>query len=216
MRFTLFKVVPLDWALPVIILNLWSPDLFLVVYFFVFYSVYCRLKVLNRLVYISGGEHIMLNLDIYKSIADTLHVVKKYYNIIYVLIIILITPSLIFATYTGLVRFKNFGETDTYIGYLVRMIFNVERFILLSSSAVSAGLVISAVEDLKLILLDRILRERETDHEPQLQIFLDYVSSRPLRFTLFKVVPMDWSLPVLILNLCITYQIIIVQFTNIY
>lgn len=43
------------------------------------------------------------------------------------------------------------------------MIFNVERFILLSSSAVSAGLVISAVDDLKLILLDRILRERGND-----------------------------------------------------
>ncbi|KAL0868758.1 hypothetical protein ABMA27_008193 [Loxostege sticticalis] len=86
----------------------------------------------------------------------------------------------------------------------------------LSSPAVSAGLVTSAVEKLKLLLHDKLLRERDNEQEPQIQIFLDYVTGRPMRFTLFKVVPLDWSLPVLIMNLCISYQIIIVQFTKLY
>jgi hypothetical protein len=45
--------------------------------------------------------------------------------------------------------------------------------------------------------------------------FLEYVSGRPLRLTLLRVLPLNWSLPVALLNLCISYQIIFVQFTHV-
>ncbi|KAL0819274.1 hypothetical protein ABMA28_008514 [Loxostege sticticalis] len=183
----------MDWSLPVLILNL---DF-------------------NRLVYISGGEQVFECLEIYKNIADTVQMVKKYFDFLYMLALMMATPDMIFTTYIGLLRFKNIWQT-AYLGQMIRTVLNFENFVLLSLPAISAGLVNEAVDDLKLILLERLLREKDTDHECHIQIFVDYVTSRPMRFTVFKVVPLDWSLPVLILNLSITYQIIIVQFTKLY
>ncbi|KAL0819275.1 hypothetical protein ABMA28_008515 [Loxostege sticticalis] len=202
MQYMVFKIVPLDWSLPVIIFNI---------------CISYQIIVLNRLLSMSSGDQVLEILNIYKEIYDTLQVVKKYFDILYMLALLMTAPELIFMTYLGLLQFKGLGKPDESIpGYVVRMVYNIEIFMVTSLPAVSAGLVTSAVEDLKLILLDRLLRERNKAHEQDLKMFLQYVTWRPMRFTLFKVVPLDWTLPVIILNVCITYQIIIVQFTNLY
>lgn len=59
-----------------------SFDIMLIMYSFVFYSVYCRLKVFNRFVYYNDGTRVLESLDIYKSIADNLEMVKKYFDIL--------------------------------------------------------------------------------------------------------------------------------------
>ncbi|KAL0819268.1 hypothetical protein ABMA28_008508 [Loxostege sticticalis] len=182
MRFTLFEVVPLDWSLPVLILNLDAN--------------YC--------------------LAIYKSIAIALEAAKKCFDYLYVISLLIVFPLLILQIYLGLERLKK-GADEYSVNYLLlRSLFAIENFMTLSSPAVSAGLVTSAVEKLKLLLHDKLLRERDKDHETNLQLFLDYVTVCPMRFTVFKAIPLDWSLPVQILNLCITYQIFIVQFTKLY
>ncbi|KAL0868766.1 hypothetical protein ABMA27_008201 [Loxostege sticticalis] len=185
MRFTLFEVVPLDWSLPVLILNLNDKD-----------ADYC--------------------LAIYKSIAIALEAAKKCFDYLYLFSLLLIIPGLILQVYLGLERLKEAADGDSVNHLLIRSLYAIQNFMMLSSPAVSAGLVTSAVEELKLLLHEKLLHERDKEQEPQIQIFLDYVSGRPMRFTLFKVVPLDWTLPVLILNLCISYQIIIVQFTKLY
>ncbi|KAL0868767.1 hypothetical protein ABMA27_008202 [Loxostege sticticalis] len=185
MRFTVFKVVPLDWSLPVLILNFNDRD-----------ADYC--------------------LAIYKSIAIALEAAKKCFDCLYVISLLIVIPGLIVQVYLGLQKLKEEADEDSINYFILRSLYAMENFVILSSPAVSAGLVTSAVEELKLLLHEKLLRERDKEHEPQVQTFLDYVTGRPMRFTLFKVVPLDWSLPVLILNLCISYQIIIVQFTRLY
>ncbi|KAL0868762.1 hypothetical protein ABMA27_008197 [Loxostege sticticalis] len=185
MRFTLFKVVPLDWSLPVLILNLNDRD-----------ADYC--------------------LAIYKSIAISMEAAKTCFDYLYVISLLLITPGLILQVYLGLERLKEAADGDSVYYLVLRSLYAIQNYVILCSPAVSAGLVTSAVEELKLILHEKLLHERGKEQEPQIQIFLDYVTGRPMRLTLFEVVPLDWSLPVLILNLCISYQIIIVQFTKLY
>ncbi|KAL0868765.1 hypothetical protein ABMA27_008200 [Loxostege sticticalis] len=135
----------------------------------------------------------------------------------YVIALLGVTPSLILQIYGVLVILKyHIGIMDSVYYLVLRSLYAIQNYVMLSSPAVSAGLVTSAVEELKLILHEKLLHERGKEQEPQIQIFLDYVTGRPMRLTLFEVVPLDWSLPVLILNLCISYQIIIVQFTKLY
>ncbi|KAL0868752.1 hypothetical protein ABMA27_008187 [Loxostege sticticalis] len=100
--------------------------------------------------------------------------------------------------------------------YILRYVFTLHNFLMMVSPAVSAGFVTVTVDKLRLILLERILCERDMAHEHHLQMFVEYVNIRPMRFAVLKVVPLDWSMPVLFLNLCISYQIIIVQFTQLY
>lgn len=57
-----------------------SLDIILLMYSFAFYSVYCRLKVFNRFVYNGDGTQVLESLDIYKSIANSLEVFKKYFD----------------------------------------------------------------------------------------------------------------------------------------
>ncbi|XP_063832688.1 uncharacterized protein LOC135081838 [Ostrinia nubilalis] len=78
-------------------------------------------------------------------------------------------------------------------------------------------MVTSAVDELRLLLHDKLLLERDDGevHE-ELEEFLAYVEGHPMQFTVLEVVPLDWSLPVTILDLCITYQIIVVQITNLF
>lgn len=65
------------------------------------------------------------------------------------------------------------------------------------------------VQTLMIFFLDQ-------EHIASLELFASYVEARPLHLTLAKIVMMDWSLPVLILNYCISYQIALVQLTHLY
>ncbi|XP_028157916.1 uncharacterized protein LOC114351069 [Ostrinia furnacalis] len=192
MRFTVFKLLPLDWSLPVFIINEF-----------------------NKYVYSGDGTRVLESMEIYKSIGVGLDVVKNYFDILYMIGLIFITTDQIYTAYLGLLKFKYDGEGHTP-QMILRNLYSLQNFALLSSPAISAGLVTVVVGDLKLILLERILQERDKDHEVHLQTFLDYVNVRPMQFKVFSVAPLDWSLPILILNLCISYQIIIVQFTKLY
>jgi hypothetical protein len=52
------------------------------------------------------------------------------------------------------------------------------------------------------------------EHADDIDQFLQYVEAQTLRLTVFRVLPLDWALPVTLVNLCISYQIIIVQITH--
>ncbi|KAG6443560.1 hypothetical protein O3G_MSEX002919, partial [Manduca sexta] len=49
----------------------------------------------------------------------------------------------------------------------------------------------------------------------ELEIALEYVERRPFNFVICRVFPVDISMPISIVTLCITYVIIIIQFAEI-
>lgn len=49
-----------------------------------------------------------------------------------------------------------------------------------------------------------------------MQQFINYVDARPFKFHVMKIIPMDVTLPIMLLNICITYLIILLQLTHLY
>ncbi|XP_059046896.1 uncharacterized protein LOC131842372 [Achroia grisella] len=87
---------------------------------------------------------------------------------------------------------------------------------LVSAPTVSAGLLSSQWFKLKVILHEKLLAEKKEKESKDILRFICYVDARPFKFTACKVLTIDWSLPVAILNICVTYLIVIIQFTHIY
>ncbi|KAL0811934.1 hypothetical protein ABMA28_009340 [Loxostege sticticalis] len=133
----------------------------------------------------------MQGLNIYKTIYDGLDRVKISFDYL-------------------IYNFPSFQEIDD----LNRIIFLLQIVILLFAPAISAGLITSKFEELQVILQDRLLTERNEPYSDEIELFMDYIHTRPMNFTVFNIFPLDWTLPVNIVNLCITYQIAIVQLTD--
>ncbi|RVE47015.1 hypothetical protein evm_008297 [Chilo suppressalis] len=123
--------------------------------------------------------------------------------------------ELIDTAYLILSNIKN-GDDIFGVDQLVRSLYTIQVNVLLFAPAICAGFLSVEAEKLKLILYEKLIFERDEDHASILQQFAEYVSSRPLRLRMLKVVPLDWNLPIRVLDLVISYQIVIVQFTHLY
>ncbi|CAG9793591.1 unnamed protein product [Diatraea saccharalis] len=124
-------------------------------------------------------------------------------------------PELIGATYCLLVTIKN-GENMFVDDQLVRSLYFIQVVVLLFLPAIYAGLLAAKADKLKITLYEKLIKERDEEHARFLDCFISYVSARPLKIKMMKVVPLDWTLPILVLDLIISYQIVIVQFTHIF
>ncbi|XP_028157965.1 uncharacterized protein LOC114351099 isoform X2 [Ostrinia furnacalis] len=92
----------------------------------------------------------------------------------------------------------------------------IHVFILLFAPAFAAGLLTAQVEKLRLVLLDRLLQERDQKHTIDIERFIRYIEARPLKTVICKVIHLDWKLPVSVVNICVTYLIVMLQFTHKY
>ncbi|KAL0861554.1 hypothetical protein ABMA27_009062 [Loxostege sticticalis] len=119
-------------------------------------------------------------------------------------------------SFYNFIRFDKILLPEYIADFLTRGLYCLQDFTLLFVPAVSAGILTYQAQQLLLMLHDRLLQERSEDHADDIELFIDYVEARPLALTVFEVIRLDWSLPVLVLNLCITYQIVVVQLTHIY
>ncbi|KAL0861549.1 hypothetical protein ABMA27_009057 [Loxostege sticticalis] len=184
-----------------------------IVCFFIFYTVYCRLRVFVEKISIRGNKIlIQKSLDVYKAILDALDKVKKSFEFLFAAGLVFQSPLLVIGVYFYLWKMKENNEIlfDDIVIEIARVL------ILLLAPAFSAGLLTSKAEELKQILQDRLLSERDEPHSSAIKLFLDYMRGRPMKFTVFESIPLDWSLLVIILNLCITYQIAMVQLTHLF
>ncbi|KAL0811928.1 hypothetical protein ABMA28_009334 [Loxostege sticticalis] len=100
------------------------------------------------------------------------------------------------------------GPLDTLITYLIV----AEELLLLFAPAFTAGLVTSQAQKLKLALYDKLIKDKTQTKD--IKRFVGYINSRPLRFKVWRVVPLDWRLPVIVTNISVTYLIVMIQFTH--
>ncbi|CAH0402256.1 unnamed protein product [Chilo suppressalis] len=82
------------------------------------------------------------------------------------------------------------------------------------SPAFAAGMLADQAQTLKLVLHERLLQEKDWDQCNELRKFSNYIDIRPLRFTVCKVIPLNWNLAVIIVNMIVSYLIVMVQFSN--
>ncbi|XP_028158006.1 uncharacterized protein LOC114351133 [Ostrinia furnacalis] len=134
----------------------------------------------------------------------------------YAFAILTVVPNLIIEVYSSLIVVKKQSDMNQVHTIVVSFVYTIYGYVLLSAPAIAAGLVTSSVEEIKLTLHDKLLVERNEDRESSLEDFITYIDGHPMQFTVFKIIPLDWTLPVTIINLSISYQIIIVQITKLY
>ncbi|XP_064074213.1 uncharacterized protein LOC135193881 [Vanessa tameamea] len=82
--------------------------------------------------------------------------------------------------------------------------------------AIEAGLLSTEIYKIKVILHDKLLVEEDENKKQDLNRFINYIEVRPFKFNVMKVINLDATFPVVILNLCITYLIISLQLTHLY
>ncbi|KAL4717112.1 hypothetical protein ACJJTC_016999 [Scirpophaga incertulas] len=102
------------------------------------------------------------------------------------------------------------------IHQFTRIFYTTGEFIIMAMPAMAAGLLTSEAHTLKISLHNKLLEERDDERGTEIDKFIDYINGRPFRLSLFDMLPLNYQLPLILLNICITYQIYIVQFTKLY
>ncbi|KAI5632938.1 7tm chemosensory receptor domain-containing protein [Phthorimaea operculella] len=76
-------------------------------------------------------------------------------------------------------------------------------------------MVSSQVESARLTIHHRMLKENG-DKRREFAELLQYMSARRLQHSAWRVIPLDMQLPLAVLSTCVTYLIVIIQFTHLY
>ncbi|KAL0861548.1 hypothetical protein ABMA27_009056 [Loxostege sticticalis] len=184
-------------------------DTVLVVYAFVFYSAYLRLK--NFTFFVNGlGVDVVSCQYLYKSVADMIEKVKKSFDVVLILTLLANTTDVIIHVYLPFANqpFKSVVEFDLTLAYVVV----VQQLLILFFPALTAGMLTGQVDKLKLVLCDMLIKDKARTKD--IKRFMAYIDGRPLRFKVWRVVPLDWRLPVIVLNVAVTYLIVMIQFTQ--
>ncbi|KAL0861551.1 hypothetical protein ABMA27_009059 [Loxostege sticticalis] len=90
----------------------------------------------------------------------------------------------------------------------------VQQLLILFAPALTAGRLTGQVERLKLELCDKLAKRDGPAKTKDIKRFVGYIDGRPLRFKVWRVVPLDWRLPFVVLNIAVTYLIVMIQFTH--
>ncbi|KAL0868751.1 hypothetical protein ABMA27_008186 [Loxostege sticticalis] len=198
---------------------LFSVDIVLVVYFYTFYFVYCRMK--NFCNIVKDSTNIINCHFLYKTIAELTEKVKNGFDGVFIVSLLFNAPECMASVFFTLKQIISDGKLMNQIMFQTSSAFGgylttTQSLIVIFSPAFSAGLLAAEVQKIKLILHDKLFLERELKHTKDIERFISYIEARPLRFTICKIIPLDWNLPFIVLNLCTTYLIVVIQFTHLY
>ncbi|CAH0402258.1 unnamed protein product [Chilo suppressalis] len=100
--------------------------------------------------------------------------------------------------------------------FLMDLITMTKNFIIMLAPIFKAGLLTFKVQKLLLILRDKLLLAKDDSQKVDIKRFINYIEVRPMKFAVWRVVPLDWTLPIVLINLSVTYLIVMIQFTHKY
>ncbi|KAJ2950347.1 hypothetical protein O0L34_g8586 [Tuta absoluta] len=113
----------------------------------------------------------------------------------------------------GVLQLINLGiNWFVYVTYAVLAAHMMSRLIW---PCIFTEMIKSQLESARLSLHHRMLQETE-EKKAKIQELLEYMSVRRLQHSAWRVIPLDMNLPVFVLSTCVTYLIIIVQFSHLY
>ncbi|CAH0403361.1 unnamed protein product [Chilo suppressalis] len=150
----------------------------------------------------------------YKTIADTIEDGKCNFDYLYLIPLIFHTVDILVTVFIPVV----YRDSNTFntLQITVSNVSLLQVLVLLFSPAFAAGLLKKQATKLSLVLHDKLLTGKDNRQSREIKKFIRYIEARPLKFTICEVIPLDWKLPVIILNLCITYLIVMLQLSHIY
>ncbi|KAJ2950348.1 hypothetical protein O0L34_g8587 [Tuta absoluta] len=113
----------------------------------------------------------------------------------------------------GVLQLINLGiNWFVYVTYAVLAAHMMSRLIW---PCIFTEMIKSQLKAARLSLYHRMLQEPEAKR-PRIQELLEYTSVRRLQHSAWRVIPLDMNLPVFVLSTCVTYLVIIVQFSHLY
>ncbi|XP_046972386.1 uncharacterized protein LOC124539106 [Vanessa cardui] len=184
-----------------------ATDLPIVVYFLVFYATKIRLITLRKYI---NNENFNINKTqfLYKYLIDSVENIKTIFDHIFIITLMTNIPDLMVSIYI-IIRQMKFGTAST-LAYAAEFLTTTMLFLKMFAPAIEAGLLSTEIYKIKVILHDKLLVEEELNR------FINYVEVRPFKFNVIKIINLDATFPVAVLNLCITYLIISLQLTHFY
>ncbi|KAJ0172345.1 hypothetical protein K1T71_012318 [Dendrolimus kikuchii] len=191
-----------------------SLDTIFIFYYSIFYSVYLRLIKLTTILNKKDTNIVSCHF-LYKFIAENTSKVKYSFDIAFVIAVVFYVPVVMSAIFNSLVEFKVHGW-DVLLGMSLRYFTLFQSAMILFAAPLSAHMLSFQTEKMRIVLLDMLLEEQDDTRYRDIRRLIDYIAARPFKLRACNVVPLDASLPIIILNLCVTYLIVIVQFNHIY
>ncbi|KOB69617.1 TPATPA infgustatory receptor 30 [Operophtera brumata] len=117
-------------------------------------------------------------------------------------------PKLIVNTYHIL--------TEPYESLSFSIIHLIQISILLFSPFVVVEFYSVEVERIRLFLMHKLLDDADPQNKEDVQLFIQYTEFRPFKYRIWRIIPINISLPLVLINLCTTYVIVIINFTHLY
>ncbi|KAJ0172347.1 hypothetical protein K1T71_012320 [Dendrolimus kikuchii] len=87
---------------------------------------------------------------------------------------------------------------------------------ILFAAPLSANLLSYQTSKMEIVLHNLLLAETDPSRCRDIKRFIYYIQARPFKLRACRIVPLDSTLPITVLNLCVTYLIVIIQFNHIY
>ncbi|KAL4717320.1 hypothetical protein ACJJTC_017207 [Scirpophaga incertulas] len=100
--------------------------------------------------------------------------------------------------------------------YIYNGIDVARTLLMLFAPTFTAGHLTGEVERLVLALRDKVIQTKDETQRRDIRRLINYIEARPMKFTVYSVISLDWNLPITIVNISITYLIVMIQFTHNY
>ncbi|KOB72705.1 Gustatory receptor 14 [Operophtera brumata] len=190
-------------------------DILLILYTFIFYATNCRLKNLSSILMQPNTDYSSIQM-IYKLYIDNIEISKKYFDALFIIFLIFNVPEIMATIYISVSKMREQNISVYGFWWSLDKLLVMEALLLTFAPAICAGMLTTEANQIQIILHDKLLQEREPIKVREIERFIRYVEARPCRFRVWKVIPLDADLLGMVLSFCVTYLIVIIQFTHVY
>nr|XP_049693339.1 uncharacterized protein LOC126053943 [Helicoverpa armigera] len=193
-----------------------------------FDAVRYRLKVLrirleespecNYYLYVNNNKSIKENklkfcLFVYRHIADMVDVISPELHASLFLSVAGSAPKLITNVYHILTAIEGREPVES-LGYVIMHV--VQISLLLFSPFLIVEYYSVEVEKMRLFLMHRLIDGNDPSLKEDIETFLQYTHVRTFKFRIWRIIPINMSLPLELINMCVTYVIVVINFTHLY
>ncbi|XP_061377611.1 uncharacterized protein LOC133318964 [Danaus plexippus] len=185
----------------------------LILLFFVFYSMLCRLLKLK--LYINNKKISVLRaLELYRFLIDAIEKVIGTFKYIYIVYLIFNVPG-VMASLFELIKLMISDENINYLKAVTPYFDTLVIIIILIIPTITATILSQETLNIKLILHNRVLEEVDENEIELLENMIHYIEARPFKFFMLSLVPMDAMLVIILFNFSINYLIVLIQITHV-
>ncbi|CAH2095115.1 unnamed protein product [Euphydryas editha] len=190
-----------------------SLDMPIIVYYFLFHATYMRLITMRKFINDRKFKPKQMQI-IYKSLHDTVENIKNAFDPLIIFTLLTSVPNIMIIIYIAIKDTKE-GKKNVSAFINEAMIASL-IMAKIFAPAIGASSLSTEVAKIKVVLHDMLLLEEDETKIQDIKRFISYIEARPFKFRVLKVIHLDATFPVAVLNLCVTYLIVILQLTHIY